>query len=920
MSSAELLGREAELTAVERLISPEREGPGMLMLEGVAGIGKTAIWLNGLEDARRRGLRVLPCRPSPTEMPLAYSALGDLLGAIADLFLSELPPPQKAALEVSLLLRDAGGLTPDQRAVSLATLTLLRIAAKDSPLLLAIDDVQWLDSSSARVLAFVFRRIEHDRCRVFMTRRIENGSDFSFPIDLDLGPRAFEVLERRTVGPLSVGALQSLIHARLSARLPRKLLLAICEASGGNPFYALELACAQLDRGDIEPGQPLQVPDSLSSLIGKRLEGLPEPTRTTLLVCAALSNPTLEALETSETESLAVAVESGIVEIDEGRVRFTHPLRASVVYAAASDEDRLAAHARAADLTRNSEERARHLALASTEADEKVAQELEAAAAAAGTRAAPTAAAELSELSSKLTPPSDREALIRRKMATAEHLFATGEIERCRDLLNSICSELGPCPQRADALVLLSETVSDLDDAVRLCRQAVEEADGDDARVAWAAIVLGAAYARENRNAEQIEAARLALEHAERTGDEKLLIEALQGVANATVLLGDPVNEALMERALELEKKIGGLPGRHSPRIWKAAQLSWMDDLDAARPIYESECERALAEGQLTEWLHLIGLRIVLETRAGNYELAERLAQEALREESDVGISYLGLSLRALYQSIRSLRGDPGARQGLLEVIEAAKRHSHIQAASYSLLYLALLELCEGDTAQAWHWISQAGEGVRADPQPRFVSNRVLAIEIMIGVGQLEQAEEAYSELVEIVARTQQPLAKAMSGRSLGLIQASRGNFDAASEAFSEAIVLHAQVPVPLDLARTELLYGISLRRAKKRREAGEVLSRSLAHFERIGAARWAARTRAELERTGMGQRPRGNELSATERQVAELVAAGQTNKEVAAALFMSVRTVEANLSKIYRKLSIESRSELAARLPSDGS
>lgn len=922
MSSAELLGREDELTAVERLVSPAREGPGMLMLEGAAGIGKTAIWQSGIRAAREHGLRVLPCRPSPTEMPLAFSALSDLLGTVADAFLPKLPPPQRAALEISLLLRDVAEAPPDQRAVSLATLTLLRTAAQETPLLLAIDDVQWLDSSSARVLAFVLRRIENDRCRVLMTRRIENG-DGTLPADLDLGARSPETFETRTVGPLSFGAIRAVIRTRLSAHLPRKLLNSICEASGGNPFYAMELARAQLERSEIGPGQPLQVPESLSGLIRRRLAELPSPARDALLICATLSHPTLASLG-DDAAALGDAIDAGIVEIDNERVQFTHPLRASVVYAEASEAERRNAHARAAGLTKNSEERARHLALASTDPDESVAQELEKAAKAASARAAPAAAAELSELASKLTPRGDRKALARRQMATAEHLFATGEIERCRALLESLAEDLGPCPERADALVLLSETVADLDEAIRLCRQAVDEARGDDARIASAAIVLGAAYARENRNAEQIEAARLALEHAEKAGDERLLIESLQGVANASVLLGDPVDESLMQRALDLEAQIGGLTGRHSPRLWKAAQLAWIDELDAARPIMEAETQRTLDEGQLTEWLHLIGMRIVLEMRAGNYELAERLVEEALREESDVGISYLALGLGALQQSIRSLRGDVEARAGLNEVLGKAKKLANVQAASQALIHLTLLELCEGDAAQAWHWISELagqgreGEGHKQAIQPRYVLSRVLAVETLLALGEEKRAEEICLELARMAEKTRQPLTLAMVARSRALLEVSRGDFDAAVDAFSAALKHHASAPVPFERARTEFLFGISLRRAKRRREAGEMLSRALQHFERIGAAEWATRARSELARAGVGQRSRGNELSPTERQVAELVATGQTNREVAAALFMSVRTVEANLSKIYRKLGIESRSELAGRLASE--
>jgi DNA-binding CsgD family transcriptional regulator len=930
MSSAELLGRKDELSAVERLFSDvsRTHGPGILMFEGEAGIGKTSLWLGGLRRARELGFRVLFCRPSPTEAPLAFSALGDVLGELTEEFLRQLPPPQRNALEISLLLREAEGVVPDQRAVSLAALNLLRTASEETPLLIAIDDVQWLDASSARVLAFVFRRIEHDRCRVLLVRRIEDGAATELPLDLDFAPRFLETLERCTIGPLSLGAIQSLIRGRLSARLPRQTLVSICEASGGNPFYALELARAQIEGGTLEPGEPLQVPASLGALVHSRLSALPDSTRKVLLISATLANPTVAVLGRSDANSLKEAVAAGIVEIGNGQVRFTNPLRASIVYAEASTEERRAAHARAAGLTKSREERARHLALANTEPDEEVARELELAAEAAAARAAPDAAAELSELAAKLTPRENHNSLTRRQLATAQHLLATGEAERSRILLEALITDLGPCPERADALILLSEIIVDLDEAVLLCRQAVEEAAGDDARVARASILLSAASGRENRNREQLEAARIALEHAERCGDKRLLIEALQGVANAGVLLGDPIDEPAMRRALELEREIGGLPGRRSPRLWKGMQLLWMDEIEAARPILQKETERALVEGQLTEWLNLVPMLINLELRAGNWELAERMAEEALPEARDVGISYVAQNLEVILLVIHSLRGETAAREGLMNAVEEATRSAHIQAAFTSLVYLAMFETAKGDAGAVWRWISviaayrepPAGSGgekgvARSPNQPRFILDRVLAVEALIALGDSEQANRYYKDLAQIAEHTRQPLALATAARSRALIEASRGNFDAAVEAFEEALATHAGSENPFELARTELLYGTTLRRTKRRGEAREMITRALERFETLGAAQWAVNARAELERTGTVRRAKGDDLTPTERRVAELVATGQSNKDVAAALFMSVRTVEANLSKIYRKFGIESRAELASRL-----
>jgi DNA-binding NarL/FixJ family response regulator len=926
MSSAEPLGRSDELAAVERLFTQTPAGPGILMLEGIAGIGKTTLWLKGLELAREHGFRVLSCRPSPAETPLAFSALGDLLGELGEEELRPLPPPQRRALEIGLLLREADGGAPDQRAVSLATLTLLRATAAETPLLLAIDDIQWLDASSARVLAFVFRRIELDRCRVLLARRIEQESG-ALPLDQELATRPLGSFERRTIGPLSLGALQNLIRTRLSAHLPRHVIVSICAASGGNPFYALELARAQLKRTALEPGRPLRVPESLGGLIEERLEALKPETRKALLIAATLSQPTVAVLGEADGASLAEAVEAGIVEIERGAIRYTHPLPASVVYAAASAEERRAAHARAATLTRHQGERAHHLALASVGPDGNVARELEQAAAAAAARAAPESAAELSELAARLTPAADRKALARRRLTTAKQLFVTGEVERCRGLLEALIAELGPCPERADALVLLSETVPDLDEAVSLCRQALEEAAGDDARAANAAIVLGASFGRENRHAEQLEAARVALGHAERCGDKELLIEALQGVANATVLLGEPIDEASMQRALELEREIGGLPGRRSPRLWSGWQHFWLDDVAAASPVIHSEVERALSEGQLTEWLHLIPMLINLELRTGDWDLAEQHCEQALVEVRDVDISYLTQNLETVHLGLRSMRGEEEARSGLIEAAERGLRSSHVQAFYSATVSLALFDQAKGDAAQAWRWLSplldlgDASSSSTKSPNldnPRILLHRVLAAELLLALGEGKQAERFVDELAQISERTGQPLALALAARARALLATLRGDLETAREAFAHALEAHAATSHPFELARTELYYGTTLRRAKRRGEASRMIARSLERYERLGAAEWARRAQGELARTGSGKPVRGSELTPTESRVAELVASGQSNKDVAAALFVSVRTVEANLSKIFRKFGIESRSELAGRLRDD--
>jgi Response regulator containing a CheY-like receiver domain and an HTH DNA-binding domain len=339
------------------------------------------------------------------------------------------------------------------------------------------------------------------------------------------------------------------------------------------------------------------------------------------------------------------------------------------------------------------------------------------------------------------------------------------------------------------------------------------------------------------------------------------------------------------------------------------------------------ETERALAEGQLTEWLHLMPMIINVELRAGNWDLAEAYCQEALPVVEEVDISYLTQNLENVHLGLRSMRGEDAARSGLIEAFERGLQSAHVQAAYTAITYLALFEQARCDSAQAWHWISDLLElrkktaasihGQEID-QPRILLHRVLAAEALLALDESERAEQYVDELAQVSERTRQPLALALAARSRALLEASRGDLQAANEAFKQALEAHATFTHPFELARTELYYGTTLRRSKRRGEARRVITRALERFKALGAAEWAKRTQNELARTGAGRSAGGSELTSTEQSVAELVASGQTNKEVAATLFVSVRTVEAHLSKIFRKLEIESRSELVSRLRSD--
>jgi len=287
--ATEIVGREGELASLRAWLDQTQHGPRALVLEGSAGIGKSTLWLATLELARARGFRVLSSRPAETERGYAFAGLGDVFEDVLDEVLPCLPPPRRRALEVALLVEEVSG-PADPRTLGVAVRHGLDVLAADGPLVVAVDDVQWLDRSSARALAFALRRL-HEPVVLLLSRRLGEGSEPS-EIEDALGG---DSIERLPVGPLSVGALQRLLRSRLDRVFARPTLLRIHESSGGNPLYALELARAL--GADVDPTRPLPVPESPEALVDARLEGLPEPTREALVLVSVLGTPSAELLE-----------------------------------------------------------------------------------------------------------------------------------------------------------------------------------------------------------------------------------------------------------------------------------------------------------------------------------------------------------------------------------------------------------------------------------------------------------------------------------------------------------------------------------------------------------------------------------------------------------------------------------------------
>src|SRR5215471_8423192 len=353
------------MAAVAAFLDAVGSGSAGLVLEGAAGIGKTTVWAAGAALAAGRGYTVMSCRPAESEARLSFAALGDLLGGVLEEAVAGLPPPQRRALEVALLLADPAGSPPEQRAVCVAFLGVLRGLAASGPVVVAVDDLQWLDVPSAAAVQFAVRRLSGERAGLLASARIGGGGPAAPAAGTGLPG---ERVTRLRVGPLPLGAFEPVLRASAGAGLSRLTIRRLFDASGGNPFYGLELARA-LRRAGAEPAaeDPLPVPADLRGVLTARLAALPAHARDVLLVASCLRSPTATMLEQAGGRSapgfLQAAAHQGVVDLEGTRVRFTHPLFASAIYSGAPPGQRRQVHRLLGQIAPNVEERARHLAL-----------------------------------------------------------------------------------------------------------------------------------------------------------------------------------------------------------------------------------------------------------------------------------------------------------------------------------------------------------------------------------------------------------------------------------------------------------------------------------------------------------------------------------------------------------------------------
>lgn len=908
-ASQPVVGRDAELGMLRAFFGTRTDARALIIV-GAAGIGKTTLWEAGISAAEERGARVLSTRAISAESRLSFAGLCDLLDEVPSEELAQLPTPQLQALDAALLRAPTGELPPEPRAVALALLTALRLLGRDRRLVVAIDDAPWLDVPSSNALTFAARRLEGYDVRFLLARRPGSATALE---------RAFKAPQQRRLdaGPLTFGAMRRLLADRLDFGVSRPMFRRIVDVTQGNPLFALEVGRALVDQGPDPRSFELPIPDRVDELLGLRIGRLRGPVRRALLAVSLSGDLTLSRLLTlADARDVHEAAARRVLVVEGERVRPAHPLLAAKVTQISTAEERRAMHAELAACASEDEARARHLALAATRTDAELAELLTSCAARAAARGAPESAVELAEHALRLTPEDLVDDQSERRVTLASYLLVVGDHSGVKELLDDVQSY--PPSARARAHLLLAESTWSVSHADRYGEHlelALEASRGDPAlqasvtaaRVRYAVIGRVEQIASaESWAAEQLPAATAAGGDVER--------ELLHGLGWARVLRGRSVDD--------LRERFDATPAppaqilRSLDRI-AAERHANRGELAEARRILCRLAELADERGEHKSFLFIRLQQCEVELRAGRWDEASRITGEW---ESSLDDELIDV---AAYERCRGLlafgRGDFDladryARQAIAASEARALRWNLLEAQrvrGVSALFARKPHKAAEDLRSVWEHTQR--EGVD-DPGVFPVAPDL--IEALVELDEQEEARAVLARLRELAMAQEHPWGLATVSRGVGLVGLAGTSYDERADvALREATNEYARLGLRFDAARSLLLLGRARRRHRKWGAARASLEQAVAAFDAMGSPGWAAETRSELSRVGARKPSLAGQLSPAEERAAHLAAEGLSNKEIARALFVSVKTVEAHLSHAYRKLGVRSRSQLAGQL-----
>ena len=914
-------GRDAELAAIERLLANPGGTLRSVLLEGEAGIGKSTVWTAGIEMARTAGWTVLAARGSQAETGLSFAGLTDLLDPVIDDVMGELPEPQREALEIALVRRMPTQTPVGPREIGAGTLSVLRSLIAKHSVLIALDDLPWLDDASLDSLRFALRRLDTASLRVLAACRTTGGITTTDQTGIeDVLPGDVDTLR---LGPLSAAVIDTVLADRLMLSLPAETVERLTVQTAGNPFWALEVGAALRTA---ESGHDvLPVPQSLSLLVTRRLNALTQAVRETLLITAALAQPTIALARQTLASTVAdvdaaidEAVAAGVLAESAGRLRPAHPLLGSAVLDGLPPGARTALHGRLTAVVTDPEQRARHMVLAAAgEPDSEIAAGLDAGADAARLRGATHAAAALAEQAIMFTSENDTAGLAARYVTAAQLFMETGDLERTTSFAEQ-ASRID-AETRRRVLPLLVEATYWLRGNIA-ARDIVAPLIADSSLDVHTRAVVHAVAADvgDGQDTPRMVLAQRAIDlFAEVDGepDPTALAMGLVYLALARLDAGDGIAFDLMERVRELQRAMPYVLWSQSAEVVVACWLKTVDDLDGSRTALLAVIAGARDHGEDGVLPALYGNLAIGEVFAGRYASAREAVEEASR--ISIGSGGMPLPWKAAAALLTAFTGDlVTARAMVTDWIagdEDAEGRDHI--AIYSSLTGAIA-LLQGDDEEAARELSRAYvaslEGGCHEPGRRCRLEGDLG-QAWVNTGRLAEAAALGKEQVALGERTSRATLIGVGRRIEGLALAAEGALDDAVAALQRAVAEHERSPLPLELGRSLLALGQVQRRRRDAGAARQSVRAALDRFTTLGAVPYVVLAQAELDKGA--RRGSGSVLTGSERQVAELVASGMTNREVATRLFASVRTVEGHIAAVYRKLGIRSRSELAGRL-----
>ena len=925
--SHEMLGRSDELAIGRRFLAAASAGPACLVIEGLPGIGKTMLWQVVSGEASAAGMRLLVSRPSELEIDLAHASLADLFEPLAAEIRPALPPAQRGALDVALLTAHEDAAGADLRALGTGILTALRHLATRGPVIVAIDDVQWVDRATAGALSFAARRLRSERVGFLLARR---------PAALTPEVEALEAAfanawrEVRALEPMSLGGLHRLIDGRFGINLPRPSLVHLERATLGVPLFAIELVDAlRRDGQPMTPDVIVPAPVEIERMVARRLERLQDDARRVVDAVAAVGRPHLALLAALEGDgveaALAPAIQHGLLERDADRVRFAHPLYRSVVYRAMPEDGRRRLHLRIAEVVPDRGISALHLAKGTDTPDVDVATVIAEEAGAAEERGTAASAAVLYEHAVRITPPDAVGARADRMLSLARLLWELGDVDRSRVITDEVVRIAPPGPSRVLARLLEGThalwTVGAAA-AIDAYRAALVDAAG--APELEATVHLRIAYVADHDLALAMEHACKAASLVEgRPGASDLNACALLMLVEFELLLGRPFDADAAERGRAL------LQGASSPRDARtsfdahrvARERSWLlhaatDDLEVARAELVTT-RRADEDDGIDRPAPIAYLDLAeLSCQLGDAMAARSYAAQALQFAAQTGnLPYAAAAAALAGAMVAEHLGDNENAELLARrAREAAGELGDGPMLDRVGVVEARLELARQRPRRAAEVLLEIeahveAAGIRHPSAHRF---RGELVEALVLAGRIEEAGEQAAAFGSAVDASPTPWGRTVAARSRALVAAATGDLESALVDLTEAEAQQAALPMPVERGRTFVHLGRVHRRRRKKRAALDAFNAAIAAFESAGAAGWLRLARAEAERAGA--RTVGvDELTTTEREIARLAAGGMTNRQVADAMVISPKTVDGALTRVYAKLDIHSRAELGA-------